>query len=479
MRISALYFRLAGAETRHKTGGTMKKAGVLAAVLLLMAVAAQAEKGQLNPELLNVQEYRLDNGLQLLMLEDHSAPIVSYQVWYHVGSRHEKPGITGMAHFFEHMMFRGSKKYKPEEHSKIVKAHGGSLNANTWYDRTMYFENISSDQLELVVHLEAERQANLTITPETFEPERQIVREERLMRVDNSLFGSAQEQLITNMFRAHPYNWPVIGWMSDIENYTQEQLRWFHKTYYSPNNCTVVLVGDFDPDEAIALHEKYYGHLPSQEIPPEPKTQEPPHQGERRVYFERPAQLPFVLAGYHIPAARHKDMPAIEVAQKILSDGESSRIYRTCVYERQLAPFAGGFVYDLYAPGLFFAYIGVNPGTEIDTAEAALFDVIETLGLEGPTEQELQKAKNQIEADYIFGLTSVAGKGMAIGETLIKHDGDYEEFLKWPEKVREVTIDDVKRVVQTYLVQRNRTTLILVPNEDAKPVNVSMEGGAE
>ncbi|MBZ0264266.1 insulinase family protein [bacterium] len=437
---------------------------LLLVALLLPLAGVNAEEAILNPELLNIREHNLENGLQVLMLEDHSAPVLSYQVWFHCGSRNERPGITGISHMFEHMMFRGSNKYGPEEHSHMVKRNGGTLNAFTSEDMTVYFENIASDQLELVIHLEAERQANLNISEETMATERQVVAEERRVRTDNSLFGSAIEKLIISSYNAHPYSWPVIGWMSDIENWTVEDLKEYYRIHYAPNNATVVLVGDFDSDEAIKLFEKYYGQIPAQPKPREIHTTEPVQDGERRIYFHRPAQLPFLLASYHIPEAAHEDIPAIEVAQKILSDGESSRIYKRCVYEEQLAMFAGGQVDNRKDPGIFLTYIGVNQGVELEEAENSLFDTIEGMADNPPTERELQKAKNQLEADFIFGLQTVMGKGMAIGSSVIKKDGNYKAFIEEPDQYRAVTVEDVQRVVKTYFHAKNRTVVIVVPD---------------
>ncbi len=454
----------------------MKSLLAMSLLLLFAGWTVAADELPMDPEeLLDVQEHTLANGLRLLMVEDHSAPLVHYTVYYRVGSRHERPGITGMAHFFEHMMFRGSKKYAPEEHAHIVQAHGGTLNASTWYDRTAYYENISSEYLELVIHLEAERQANLQIKPEIFEPERNVIIEERKTRVDNSLYGAAMELLITNVYRAHPYNWPVIGWMSDIKNYRQEDMEQFYKTYYAPNNATVIIAGDFESEEAIELVEKYYGGMEAQPIPWEPQTVEPPQQGERRITFQRPAQLPFLFAAYRTPAAVHEDMPALLVAQKILSDGESSRIYKQCVYDTQVARFAGGSLYELHDPGVFMAYIGVNAGRELAEAEQELFGVIEGMAESPPSEEELQKAINQIEADFFFSLQTVRGKASMLGESLMTYD-DPLYSLKQIEMVKQVSAEDVQRAVATYFRPINRTVLILEPDMDAQPVNTAMGG---
>lgn len=416
----------------------------------------------LNEDLLGVEEHYLSNGLRILTWEDHSAPVISYQVWYNVGSINERPGITGISHLFEHMMFKGSKKYGPEEHANIIKAHGGRLNAFTSNDMTVYFENIAADQLELVIAMEAERQANLAITPENLASEREVVKEERRVRVDNSVFGDMLEQLSANAFLAHPYQWSVIGWMSDINAITLEDCKEYHRIHYAPNNATVVIVGDFDTDEALELMEKYYGKIPRQEPPPPVRTVEPEQRGERRVYVHRRAQLPMLLAGYHIPDINHEDMPALQLAGDILSKGESSRIYRKMVYEDQIALYAGGSADNAKDPSLFYAYCGMNIGHDLEEGEKALFEIIEGLADNPPTPEELQKAKNQMEAEFIYDMQTNMYKGYNLGfyQTVA---GDWREMLEWVEKYRQVTAEQVAEVASKYFTPKNRTTLILVP----------------
>jgi len=460
----------------------MKRSSLGVFLVLMLLVSLSTAKEAPKDDLFNVQEHTLENGMRLLMMEDHSAPLITYQIFYHVGSRNERPGITGMAHQFEHLMFLGSKKYGPTDYTDIIKSHGGVLNAGTWYDRTAYYEIISSDNLELAIHMEAERQANLKLEMEPFLNENLVIQEERRQRVDNSLFGQAREELMTNSFRAHPYNWPVIGWMSDIQNYRMEDLKWFYKTFYAPNNATIILAGDFDPDEAIALVEKYHGPIPSQELPPDVVTVEPPQMGERRVELRRPAQLPFLFASYHVPEATHPDMPAIELAANILSAGESSRIYNECVYESQVARFAGGYVLGLKDlglrdPGLFVTYIGVNSGKTMEEAEASLFSVIDKLAEEGPTERELQKVKNILEADFYFGNQTVASKASTLGDFIIQFKGDYSKINTMVDEYRKVTVEDVQRVVKKYMRPINRTVLTVVPDNNADPVDFAAEGG--
>jgi predicted Zn-dependent peptidase len=362
------------------------------------------------------------------------------------------------------MMFKGSKKYGPEEHANIVQANGGRLNAYTANDQTVYFENIASDKLELVISLEAERQANLAITADNLKSEREVVKEERRLRTDNSIFGDVIEQLMANAFIAHPYQWPVVGWMSDLDAITLEDCQEYHRIHYAPNNATIALVGDVKTEEALALIEKYYGHLPRQETPPPVTTVEPPQRGERKVFLHRQAQLPMLFAGYHIPSVAHEDLPALKIATKILSDGESSRIYRKMVYEDQIALYAGGSADEAKNPSLFYAYCGMNIGQEIEKGEAALFELIEGLALNPPTTEELQKAKNQLEADYVFSMQSNSSKASKLGfyQTIV---GNWRELFKEPQEYQAVTAEKVAEVAAKYFTPNNRTTVVLVPDK--------------
>ena len=442
-------------------------ASVLVFFLLLQAQSARKKDfsspaGGMDPSA--VGEHFLSNGLRILTWEDHSAPIITYEVWFNVGSRNERPGITGISHLFEHMMFKGSRKYGPEEHANIVQSHGGRLNAFTANDMTVYYENISSDELELVIALEAERQANLAITAENLASEREVVKEERRMRTDNNTFGDVMEQLMANAFIAHPYQWPVVGWMSDLNAITLEDCREYHRIHYAPNNATIVLVGDFNTNMALQLIEKYYGAIPKQEPPPPVSTVEPQQRGERRIKLHRLAQLPMLFAGYHIPNIIHEDMPAIAVAQKILSDGESSRIYKKLIYEDQIAMYAGGSVDEARDPSLFYAYCGMNIGHGIEEGERALFEIIEGLAQNPPTSEELQKAKNQLEADYILSLQSNSRKAYNLGfyQTVA---GDWRLMFKISEKYAAVTAEQVAEVAARYFTERNRTTVVLIPEQ--------------
>ena len=445
----------------------MKKFLILAVLVFLQSAFVQASDtaGEKSGNTWDVQEHKLQNGLKILTLEDHSAPIVTFQMWVHTGSKNERPGITGISHLFEHMMFKGSKKYGPEEHANIVKRNGGRMNAFTSEDVTVYFENVVPDKLELVISLEAERLANLDIGEGTLTSEREVVKEERRYRVDEDNFGVLYEQLHATAFQAHPYSWSVVGWMSDLDAITVEDCMEYYRINYAPNNVTVVIVGDFHTPDAVKLVEKYYGKIPAQEAPFPVSTVEPPQKGERVVYVKRQAQLPMLLAGYHVPEFNHEDYYPLQVLQKIMSDGRSSRLYKKLVYEAQIALYAGGGLLETEDPGLFYFYLGMNPGYDIDDGKAMLFKEVDRFSSEPVSDRELQKAKNQLEADFIFGMQTNMRKGLNLADYQVR-GGDYNLLFGAAEKYQAVTVDDVMQVAKKYLVKDNRTTIILVPDKD-------------
>jgi len=413
---------------------------------------------------LDIKETKLENGLIILTLEDHSAPVVSYQVWFRVGSRNERPGITGISHLFEHMMFKGSKNIGPEEHAKLVQANGGTLNAWTSNDNTTYFENLPADKLELAIRLEAEREGNLNITPENLASEREVVKEERRLRTDNSPEGALNEQLYATAFEAHPYHWPVVGWMSDLDAITLEDCQSYFKTHYAPNNATVVIVGDFKTDEAVNLVKKYYGGMPAQPPGPPVKTVEPEQLGERIVYVHKIAQVPSFFVGYHTPDINHPDIVPLKVLSQILFSGQSSRMFRKLIYDKQMALSISGGVDEQIDPGLFYIEASVKPGFTVEQVEKEIYDELEKIQTEPVSDQELQKAKNKLEANFYYGLQSVSSKASRIGysQTIA---GDYHKFFNQGEKIQAVSKEDLMRVAKQYLGDRNRTVAILVPEK--------------
>jgi len=427
--------------------------------VLFLVFVCQLSHGQIE---FPVEKHVLDNGMTVLISEDHSAPVVSYQMWFNVGSKNERPGITGISHLCEHMMFKGSKNIAPEEHARIIQANGGIDNAGTSFDYTMYWEKLSSDKLELAISLEAERLKYLTPSQETFSSEREVVKEERRMGIDNSPYGALFEQALNTTFVAHPYHWHVIGFMSDIDNITLNDLQQHYKTYYVPSNATAVVAGDVKPKEVIKLISKYFGDIPFQPPPPGVGTVEPEQMGERIAYVHKIGQMPAFMVGYHIPEFGHPDIYPLTVAARALFTGESSRLYQKMIYQDQLALWVGGDCFTLEDPGLFFAFAIMQPGHTAEEGQKTLYEQIDKLKEEPVDAKELQKAKNQLEAEFVFGLQSVSAKGQQIGyyQTIL---GDYAKLFDEANKYQAVTAEDVMRVAKTYFDSKNRNVVVLVP----------------
>ncbi|UCB52202.1 MAG: insulinase family protein [Candidatus Zixiibacteriota bacterium] len=428
-------------------------------ITLFLAFLCQTGSAQVQ---FPVERFELDNGLTVLISEDHSAPVVSLQIWFHVGSKNERPGVTGISHQCEHMMFRGSEKYGIEEHSKIVQANGGIDNAGTSFDYTMYWEKLSSDKLELALELEAERLKRLRPTDDNYLSERDVIMEERRMAIDNSPYGAVFEQLLNSAYTAHPYHWHVLGYMSDIGNTTVADLKEYYRTYYVPTNATVVVAGDVKPKEAMKLINDYLGDIPYQATPEGVRTVEPEQRGERIAYIHKIGQMPAFTVGYHIPEFGHDDIYPLTVAARILFKGESSRLYQKMVYQDQSALAVIGDCLALEDPGLFFTFAIMQPGHTAEEGQQSLFEQIDRLKEEPVDSMELQKAKNQLEAEFISGLQSVSSKGEQIAyyQMLL---GDYTRLFEEANKYQAVTAGDVMRVAKEYFDKKNRTVAVLVP----------------
>jgi zinc protease len=429
---------------------------IILGVLLLWSTAGAQE--------LKVQETVLPNGLKVLFKEDHKSPIVTFQVWYRVGARNERLGKTGMSHLLEHMMFKGTNKYGPKQFSRTVQRNGGNDNAFTGKDYTAYFENFSADRLELAMELESDRMRDLLLDPKEFLSERDVVKEERRMRYEDDPTQTMLEQMMATAFAAHPYQWPVIGWMADIGNITRDDLAVHYRTYYAPNNATIVVVGDFDAKNVLPLVQKHFGGIPRGPEVPKVGAVEPKQLGEKRVVVKREAELPAIYAGYKVPTIRHPDAHALNVLQGILSSGKSSRMYKSLVYEKQLALYAGGDYDDVSAdPHLFYVYAGVMPGKATDEVEKAIYTEIERFKNEPVSDEELQKAKNQAEASFIMAQDSVFYQAMQLGQ--FETVADWRLLGIYLDGVRAVTKDDVQRVAKQYFTEENRTVGILVPEK--------------
>ena len=411
-----------------------------------------------------VVETTLANGLKLILLEDHKAPVAVVQVYYRVGSRDDVSGKTGRAHLLEHMMFKGTQKVGPEEYSRIVQRNGGRTNAFTSRDRTTYFASIASDRLAVVLGLEADRMGSLQIVPDLYDPERSVVMEERRLRVDNRPTGALFEQLYATAFQSHPYRQPIIGWMDEIRQSTAADLREFYDRYYVPNNSFIVAVGDFDAMSLASTIDREFGAIPAGPLPPAVRTVEPTQQGERRVVLRREAQLPFVVAGYHVPNMRSADGAALELLAQILAGGKSSRLYRKLVYEDRVARYAGAeYDYSALDPNLFLLYAQPLPGQDVDALERQLIAEVDRLAQNPPTTLEMRRALNQVEAAYVFAQDSIFYQAMLLGDYEIA--GDWRLIDRYLPALSAVTRDDLVRVARFYLVADNRTVATLIPQE--------------
>lgn len=437
----------------------MKRLVVVAVFLILLPALASATVSEWP-----VQKHVLKNGLTVLTLEDHSTPAFSFHVWYHVGSKNERPGITGISHLFEHLMFKGSKNFADGEHDRLMQMNGGLINAFTANDMTAYHQQVGKEQLDLVARLEADRMQYLTLTETQLASERQVVLEERNERIDNSPFGDVFEQLTANVFLAHSYGWMTIGWRKDVENITLEDCLNYYRTYYNPANATVVIVGDINTPEAIKIVEKHLGKIPGNPKIPRPVYNEPEQRGERRVDYHKISQLPVFIAGYHAPAAGHPDSYPLDVLSAILSGGESSRAHQRLVYKEQMALAAGGQYQSMEQAGVFFAYGFMQPGKTTADGEKALYEEIEKLKTEPVSAEELQKAKNQIEARFYMGNQSNDAKANQLGyyQTVL---GDYKQIFTEADKYNAVTAEDIMRVAKEYLTDRKRTVVTVIQEQ--------------
>jgi len=435
-------------------------ASALVGVGVLLVPVTQAA---VRPPKLDYSMTTLPNGMKVVLLEDHSTPIVHLQMWYHVGSKNEKPGRTGFAHLFEHMMFKGSKNVEPEGHPSYISSVGGQSNATTNEDATVFWETVPAQYLPLILWLEADRLASLKIEERVFKTEREVVKEERRMRIENQPYGRLQEIIADQAFTTHPYKHPVIGSMKDLEAASIDDVREFFQTYYVPNNATAVLVGDFDSKEALALVTQYLGRVPKSDKPvPRDIPKEPAKAKERRVTVTEEWPLPAVVVAYHITYDGHPDSYPLHVASKILSDGQSSRIYRKLVYEKGIALAAFGNGNLIQDPNLFYAVAIVQPGKTTEEATSALIAELDRLRNEPISAAELQQAKNQLSRDYILGRESNQSKAEQLGHAIVIHDdiktadGEFDIF-------QGLTAADVQRVARTYFTPENRLVLTIVP----------------
>lgn len=410
-----------------------------------------------------VESKVLENGLVVLVVESHEAPLVSVQVWYKVGSRNEHEGITGISHLLEHMMFKGTEKMGPEEYSKIIQSFGGTENAFTAEDETAYWSVLPSSKIEVALELEADRMQNAMFRE--FEAEKNVVMEERRWRTENSPWSLLYEQVRATAFLAHPYRNPVIGWMGDIEAITLQDIKRHYDNYYTPNNAILVISGDVNHEKAFELAEKYFGKIPKRGEPRRVRSVEPKQQGERQVEVRKEGFVQFYDVAYHIPDFSHEDTPALQILAAILGRGKSSRFYKTLVQDLGLANDIWVWASESIDPTLFFISLSIQQGKSLKDLETAMDSVIEEIKEKGVTQEELEKAKRMLSSSFVFQLQSVAGKGMMVGEyTILGGEGSVNEIIP---RLMKVTLEDVRRVARTYLERDNRTIGVLEPIQPA------------
>lgn len=412
-----------------------------------------------------VQEFVLDNGLKVLLLEDHKSPAVTFQVWYRVGSRNEKDGKSGLSHFLEHMLFKGTPKVKPEEYSRIIAKNGGRSNAFTTSDVTVYFATMSRDKIGVEIELEADRMVNALLGETYFEPEKKVIQEERRLRTEDNPVSALGEVTGAVAYMVHPYRRPVIGWMDDIQHLTRQDLVDYYKLYYAPNNAFIVMTGDFSTQEMLPKIKAAFGNLPRGAEAPKVRAEEPPQQGERRVTLKKEAELPFVLMYYHTPNLKSPDSYALDVLSVVLAGGRSSRLYHDLVYQKRLARSVdadyNGLAID---PSVFSVTAQLMPGKEPAEIEREMDRLLEQVKIELISDRELQKAKNQIESAFIYAQDSIFGQAMKIG--YYEAVGGWRLMDGYLDGIRKVTREDVQRVAKAYLDRDRRTVGILLPSKE-------------
>lgn len=414
----------------------------------------------------SVRAMTLANGMRVIVWPDHDIPNVALYNFVRAGSRNEAPGITGLAHFFEHMMFNGTRRREPGDFDRLMEGQGGANNASTSDDLTIYMDWFPSSALELVLDLESDRLANLAFVPEVIESERGVVFSERRLSVEDNNQGYLFEQMQATAFVAHPYQFPTIGWPSDIQGWKIADLERFYRTYYAPNNCTLVIVGDVTPERVFALVRRYFEPIPRQDPPPPVTTREPEQLGEKRILVERKAQTPLLQYAYKAPAASDSRAPAVQLLLTVLSQGDASRLHRLLVEEHKLAVSVDGYWHEGFDPGLFWLLLTLPEDGDLARTQAALDGELARIAREGVTDTELRRAKNLAATSFWKGLATIDGKARLLGEFEVMH-GDYRKLFAAPALFEAVTRAEVRQVAREILQTRRRTAGVLLPSARA------------
>ncbi len=430
--------------------------------------APTAKKSNASVIHFEVEKFKLANGLTVLFHVDKSAPIVAYYTFFKVGSRNEEPGYTGIAHLFEHMMFKGAKRYDGKTFDRLLGANGAINNAFTTRDVTTYYEILPSSKLELIVDLESDRMANLQITQANLDSEREVVKEERRYRIENQPQGSLFESVFATVFKTYPYRWPVIGWMEDINRISVEKCREFFKTFYAPNNATIVVAGDFNISDAKRMIEKYYGGISAQALPAQKFPEEPVQKTQREARVSKNVQNEHIAISFRAAESGNADIYALEILSEILGGGQFSRLYKKLVYEKQIANAAGADLNGLKGPGVFTIYMSLKPGASHDDALQLTYSILWDARNRLFSDNELQIAKNQVLREHIEVLKTANGKASALGYNEAVF-GSYEHLFKDIEKYDAVTLEDLKRVSTKYLNPEQRNLIVLNKFAPTKP----------
>ncbi|MDA8810485.1 insulinase family protein [Flavobacteriaceae bacterium] len=423
------------------------------------------QKGMSQSKATDIQTFTLSNGMKILVLEDNSIPNANMYLFWKVGSRNEYPGITGLSHFFEHMMFNGSKKYGPKMFDRTMEAAGGSNNAYTTENLTVYTDWFPISALETIFDLEADRIGHLDLDPKMVESERGVVLSERSTGLENSNFRNISEQVKGAAFLAHPYRWSVIGYESDIKNWSIEDLQTYFNTYYAPNNAVVVISGDVTLKEVKRLSKQYFEPIPSGPKARPIHTIEPEQLGQKRVVVEKQVSSPNIMLAYHVPETKHEDYYALDVLSAILSDGNSSRLYSQLVDQKTLATSVFSYMPESIDPNLFYFYGVASPGTAPEILEAEMVQIISDIAQNGVSERELQKVKNQKLVALYSSLETIDGKSNTLG-TYEMYFGDYKKMFSAPQSYEQLTVADIQRVAQKYFTKNNSTVGYLMSPEN-------------
>jgi len=425
---------------------------------ILLAPVYEVPENENVPQ--EIRAYTFDNGLRIIVWPDHDIPNVVMYNFVRAGGRNEYPGITGLSHFFEHMMFNGTARRKQGEFDETMEAAGGANNAYTSKDLTVYQDWFPRSALASIFDLEADRLENLAIDPAVVESERGVVYSERRTGYDNDNFGRLYLEMNATAFSAHPYQFPVIGWASDIENWTQEDLEAYFRTYYAPNNLTMVFTGDVTPEEIFELGEQYFGGISAQAPPQAIRTVEPEQLGERRLLIEVESPTPLLHVTFHAGSATDPTTQAMNVLLNLLVGGESSRLHRLFVEEEQIALAVGGFQMEGFDPGLVYFYLTLPPDADVAAVEGRLLDELEKIASEGVSPAELEKARNIMIADYWRGLATIDGKASALGNAEV-FLGDYQRAFSLPDELAAISAEQVRQVAATAFDRRKMTVGVL------------------